>query len=80
MLKNSAAQNRVHCVPDGKVKANRNDSLEEESQEHCGTLGCVRLSFRHIADHGQFKHLSLIRFQQQNEPDDEATEPDHRPY
>ncbi len=62
------------------MKANRNDSLREESQEHRGTLGRVCLSFRHVADHRQFKHLSLIRFQQQNEPDNKATEPDHRPY
>ena len=41
---------------------------------HCGSL-----LFGHFADHGQLKHLALIRLQQENQPDDKTGKTHQRP-
>jgi hypothetical protein len=82
-------------ISDGRVKANRIDSLEEESQapELCADMSApaqiiaravIRwilssLLLRQVANHRQLEHLTLIRLHEENEPDNEAAKPDHRP-
>ena len=48
----------------------KNDPGQDDFIERTKKLHRVGLLLRHVANHGKFKHLPLIRLEQQDDPDD----------
>src|ERR1700739_3757881 len=65
---------RCHAFRRAKVKANRNDSLERESQavgvhsSQLGRLRFIRLFLGKFADRWESEHLTLQSFYHQHDP------------
>lgn len=74
-MSSKEASNRVPEIPAPALEASsslrlKNDPGQDDFIERTKILHRVGLLLRHIANHGKFKHLPLIRLEQQDDPDD----------
>jgi hypothetical protein len=78
--KNSHPKNPDPGELQAQGKANRNDSLEEESQGHRSNRAALlkklaSLLLHQVADHGQIEYLVLVRLDYQDDPHNKSSQP-----